>query len=278
MNNQKRNLKVSAPGKIILSGEHAVVHGYPALLTAVNLRLSIKNEVIHSDIPVGGGMGSSAAYAVAKSAYKQAEKGEVWDLEKINKEAYEIEKRQHGNPSGGDNTVSTYGGFLWYRKESENLKVFTKLKTPKSMPRFLIINTGKPNESTGEMIAFVKTRLQAKKREIESTFRNIEQVTKSLLEYLVEGKNYDLKELIKENEELLEDLGVVSKKAKEIIKLVEGAGGGAKVSGAGGIKDGSGVILAYHANMDKLIKVSRAKKLNTFSVKLGQEGVRLERV
>lgn len=32
---------VSAPGKIHLMGEHAVVYGKPALLTAIDLRLSV---------------------------------------------------------------------------------------------------------------------------------------------------------------------------------------------------------------------------------------------
>jgi len=37
-------VKVSAPGKIILSGEHAVVYGYPEILCAVDRRLSVEIE------------------------------------------------------------------------------------------------------------------------------------------------------------------------------------------------------------------------------------------
>ena len=134
-----------------------MVYGYPAILSAVNRRLFVEIEKgqggvgvvptegtswvryaierikeslgresldglrikINSQFPIGCGMGSSAAFAVAITAAVFKFVNYSWNLEKINQIAYEIEKRQHGNPSGGDNTVSAYGGFLWYRKEAE---------------------------------------------------------------------------------------------------------------------------------------------------------------
>lgn len=169
----KKRVKVSAPGKIILSGEHSVVYGCPAILAAIDRRLSVGVEktrggleivsgeppdlvkhafkktkevfrekigkglkiTIDSQIPVGRGLGSSAALAVAVTGAIFKLVNQSWSEEKINKIAYEIEKKQHGNPSGGDNAVSTHGGFLWFRKETEEFKAFFHLAV-QSPPQF----------------------------------------------------------------------------------------------------------------------------------------------
>ena len=156
----QKQVKVSAPGKIILSGEHAVVYGYPAILAAIDRRLSVEvgkgktpenfldnkkllefalSEInknlgkrknisyrikIDSQIPIGCGMGSSAAFAVALSAAVLRYYDKPWNLEKINEIAYGIEKKQHNNPSGGDNTISAYGAFFYIAKKQRPLKFF----------------------------------------------------------------------------------------------------------------------------------------------------------
>ena len=48
---------------------------------------------------------------------------------------------------------------------------------------------------------------------------------------------------------MLEDLGVVGSKAKKIIKKIEEIGGYIKISGAGGVKTGSGWLLAYNPDI-----------------------------
>jgi mevalonate kinase len=41
MENTMKKIRVSVPGKIHFMGEHAVVYGKPALLSAINLRLTV---------------------------------------------------------------------------------------------------------------------------------------------------------------------------------------------------------------------------------------------
>lgn len=79
--------------------------------------------VITSELPLGSGLGSSAAICVSLSAafvalsdsvnLERSQKGWLMfgedELELVNKWAFEGEKIIHGRPSGIDNTVSTYG-------------------------------------------------------------------------------------------------------------------------------------------------------------------------
>jgi mevalonate kinase len=266
-------VKVSAPGKIILSGEHSVVYGYPAIATAVNKRLSItKSGDIHSDIPIGAGMGSSAAFAVAMSAL---EIGKL-DLEKINKAAYKMEKTLHGNPSGVDNTVVTYGGFLWYRKESESFKVFKQIKAKTKLPKLYLLNSGKPSESTREMVELVGRKYKKEKLKTTGIFKDIETVTKEMLRFLIGDSNPDLGKLISENERLLEKLGVVSNSARHLIRMIEKIGGFAKISGAGGKSSGAGMVLVYHKDVDNLSLFAKRNKINIMPVIVGEEGIKVE--
>jgi len=265
---------VSAPGKLILSGEHAVVYGYPAIATAINLRLKVgKSGEIKSDIPIGAGMGSSAAFAVATSTVKI---GKI-DLGKINEMAYKMEKLRHGNPSGVDNTVVTYGGFLWYRKESEGFKTFKQIDAKAKLPKLFLLNSGKPEETTKEMVSLVSEKYKKNKKEVDSIFREIEVVTRDFLSFLLKDSETNIGELIKNNEKLLENLGVVSEKTRKTIRLIEKEGGSAKISGAGGIKDGSGMVIVYHKDMEKLGLIAKKYNFDIFPVKLGEEGIRIEK-
>ncbi len=273
-------LKVSAPGKLIISGEHAVVYGYPALVAAVDKRLSVTlaggKKMIESNIPIGRGMGSSAAYAVATSAVKLFLRDRKLDLNKINETAYRAEKKKHGNPSGVDNTISTYGGLLWFRKESESLKLFSSVKAKRALPKLYLIDTGRPLESTKEMVAKVGRLYKKDPLATEIIFKKVERVTRSFLKYLLGEGAINFQELIKENEALLEKLGVVSNSTINLIREIERIGGAAKVSGARGWKDKSGVLLVYHKNPEKLHIFAKKNNLNPFEVKLGEEGVRIE--
>jgi len=299
-------IKISVPGKIIITGEHAVVYGKPALAAAIDNRLTVTlttypklreagsryamskgklvkkaveimknylgtrfltnfNLQILSDIPSGAGMGSSAALGVGiVTAFLCAATGNSQlDHRLINELAYKVDKFQHGNPSGVDTSTVTFGGFVWYRKEFEFLKSLFKFqfKVANSLQHFYLINTGKPKESTKEMIVKFKP----------NSLNEFEQVTKQITQAIHDEDEQSLMKGIKENERLLEKAGMVSKSTASIIRAIEASGGVAKISGAGGFKDKSGMILVYHRKPEKI-------KLKTIKANLGAGGVRIEKI
>jgi mevalonate kinase len=313
-------ITVSVPGKIHLLGEHSVVYGKPALLSAIDLRLSltiiksdgfscflndedytktlsplknaledaikkglsIKNIhphkiIIKSEIPIGYGLGSSAAissaYTAALLKFLKIKSG----LNLIYKIAIEGEKLFHGNPSGADLEVILKGGYLWFRRESAFFKLsasvnFSKLKKIKP---FVLIDSGKPQESTKEMVIKVANRYRNQKEQTEKLFNNLETLTRYLTTALHNDDEDLLMEIMKKGQKNLENLGVVSKKAKVIIRNIEKLGGVGKILGGGGIKDGTGMLLCYHKDQKKLLNFIRKNNLNYFEVNLSTEGLKI---
>lgn len=145
----------SAPGKIILFGEHAVVYGQPAVALAVDLRLKCRiyfsedflvngwkisrsiNPYIsaaidkvwrgpplsiytESSIPSGSGLGSSAAVSVALTAGLMHMRGGFTERE-VAELAFEVESEVQGRASPIDTSVSSHGyGIFIDRKKGED--------------------------------------------------------------------------------------------------------------------------------------------------------------
>lgn len=306
-----KNISYSAPAKVILSGEHAVVYGKPALVSAINKRLTItviegKNtdpkmaEIIlivkkylqeksilipeknchisiQSDIPIGRGLGSSGALSVAATAsLMEFFTGVQYPPEEINNCAYQIEKIFHKNASGVDPTTSCFGGLIFYRKEFEFLKTISSLHTkiPKEIAENLfLIDSGRPSETTADMVQQVGKLYNNKSKFVENIFQKIERTTKRMVVSLMKEDAEFIKETMVENESLLEKIGVVSPSTRELIETLKPFGVG-KITGAGGKKDGSGYLLYYAAEKIKLEKYLQEKNIFYLPFNPSQEGVK----
>lgn len=304
-------MKIFAPGKCILSGEHAVVYGHPALAMAVDrhavttiatqadqrvsfhlpdlreireftlstlleLQNRIKNNYhrflqgtlnirdvlqtqtelvpfvmslclpqmplteglqvkLHSTIPIGSGMGSSAAtilsiiYAMSQHRRLDFSKEAIYQL------ALEAENMQHGQSSGIDLQVSLYGGACYFH---ENKRYARPLPT---VPLFLV-NTGMPSASTGECVAHAATYF--KTSQIGRDFAAVTQAMETALR-----EEAELLPIIRANHRLLAKIGVVPDKVQQFILALEKMGGAAKISGAGSMSgETAGLLLVMIDN------------------------------
>lgn len=305
-------LKVSAPGKIHLLGEHTVVYGKPALLATVNLRVTVrlnrtnglsdsnnlrkivepivKKELkikkippykleINSQLPIGAGLGSSASVCAAYIAALLSFLKVKWDLNLINELTYQAEKVFHGNPSGGDNSTVVFGGLIWFRKESPDLKIIQPMPftIPKKLAKnFVLINTGKPKETTKQLVEMVCTKFKAQGTKFQKIFDHQEQLVKELLSVVPTGNEKQFIQIIRAGEKNLETLGVVSPFVKTIIRKIENMGGAAKICGAGGKTKATGILLCYHSDSSKIKNIAKFYKLEYIRTSLGVEGLKQE--
>lgn len=231
---------------------------------------------LSSEIPIGSGLGSSASIAVGVVAAVSLLLGEEFDKEIINNIAYQTEQKKHGMPSGGDNSAVTFGGLVWFRKETPELKIIQPIPFPISenlAKNFVVIATGTPEESTGEMVALVKNLYQEKPEVVDNFLESQEKLTRELLSVLKEGNESEFIRIIKAGEQNLEKIGVASEFAQRIIRDIETSGGAAKICGAGGTTKGTGVLLAYHQDKSKIEEIAAKYELPFYSVSIGVNGL-----
>ncbi len=269
-------------GKLLLCGEHAVVHGYPALALAVDratrvalqrvdgptvidspqhdsrlaealacvLPASGLQVTVDTDLPVGRGMGSSAALAVALVKALAALGGEDLDPDNVYDRAMPIERAFHGNPSGVDVAVSARGGCLWFQRGDPPVR-----EPLRPGPwRLVVLDTGEVG-NTAALVAGVAAR----RPEIDAVLARIGTLVHQAREALQDASA--LGPLLTENHALLREIGVSTPRLDELVALALDAGAhGAKLSGAGG----GGIVLALVDDPEPVLAAARARGIDAF--------------
>lgn len=213
------------------------------ILKALPLKLEAGLDItIKSNIPIGRGLGSSAAIIIsilfAINHYFQLN----WSEKEILERAIVAENLQHGKSSGLDLKISLLGGE----------------KFP-SMP-FQFIDTGKPTSSTGDCVLHTQPQFT----QDPSLVKQFEEVVINLKIALQKQDKTTIISCIKQNHALLTQIGVIPKKVQEFINEIEKHGLAGKICGAGSIAgDNAGIVLiAGNNNIDDIINQFGYKKLD----------------
>ena len=261
----------------------ALLYLFVEIVASVNLPGQTNLTVASLGLPVGAGLGSSAAFSVSAAGaflewsalhrlpgepnalhaatsanpvilnQEQVHKPNEERLHTINDWSFVSEQLLHGNPSGLDNTTSTFGGAIVY------------VRTPKSIVRLeefpelslMLINTNVPRE-TRTLVANVGTLRSKHTTVVDSIFTVMQNVVDDFMDGVKtwttstsgeEGSSANdgafsgkrdqaictkMSSLIEINQGLLSSIGVSHPCLDEICNTSQKHGYSAKLTGAGG--------------------------------------------
>jgi mevalonate kinase len=334
-------LIASAPGKVILVGEHAVVYGKLGIATSINKRcfvtvspfkrnilitsknlnlrksltmdeilnfskkineLKIKNKFkeikeigkkdklspiyfvignlmhrysfkpikvsIESKIPKNLGSSSAVFSAIALGVSRYL--GLSLSKKKISGLTYEGDIIAHGGtPSGIDNSIVTYGGFIQYKK-SEGVKRFhIKFELP-----LIFVDSGEPSR-TADTVPYIREQREKNKAFVNSILNRLNLISINFLNALRKKRIEILGKLMYEYYLELRKLKISTRKLDRIIEIAMNSGAlGAKPTGGWG--GGCCIVLAKNkSHIYDLIKNYKKEKFKAFKINIGVDGVKL---
>lgn len=328
----KQKLTSKAPGKLIISGEHSVLYGAPAIAVAVQKyatctitryeaarfillklldlkytkkltldtlktfqkeisktykefldgKVSIREVIqapfellqftlatfLHqsmahnlegakisteSSIPIGCGMGSSAATITSALHAMYSFCGINPRKSEIKNQGQFSENLQHGKSSGLDVYLSTYGGSVRFQNGKSKKIALPELD-------LYVVNTGSPITTTGECTTFTKKFFQS-----DELLKHFDKVTSDIEKTMLSNDMFGFIESVKENHALLNQIRIVPDEVNELISAFEQSGGAGKICGAGAVSGSKGgMVLAVGEQVPYISKRYgyEANKLN----------------
>lgn len=258
-------ITVSAPGKLMLFGEHAVVYDRPCIVTAVSSRIRVTigrtpgrfvidapqvkdvrfvEEAVNlfqkkfkvgngltikteSDFSCQHGFGSSSAVTVATLVALSKLFNKPLTKKEIFDLGYETTLNIQKVGSGFDVAAAVFGGTLYFLTGG---KVIKPLKVD-DLP--LVVGYSGVKADTPTMVKKLKRKM--KKAKMFALFDEIEKIVEKAKIELPKGNWKTVGKLMNENQRILKELGVSIEKLDKMCEAAIKAGAyGAKLSGAGG--------------------------------------------
>ena len=326
---------VSAPGKVTLFGEHAVVYGEPAIAVAIDRRVRVRAErrddgavrveardlvlagfkalftpngsvalegesskvlsalsyvkravevvrdrfgvnvgahmTITSEMPVGAGLGTSAAVAVSVVRAYSLLAGLDLSKDECAELGYQVELSVQGRASRMDTTTSAVGGALYIDPRRE--KIYEALKGVEGL-RGLVVGYVNREASTGEMVDRVKKLKDAYPEVLDHVMRAVGEVSRRARGAIESGNVEEVGRLMNINHGLLEAMGVSTSKLSQMVYAARAAGAlGSKITGAGG---GGCVVALAPQREEEVIAALKAVGATAFKISPTSDGVRVE--
>ena len=186
---------------------------------------------VESELPIGKGLGSSAAIAVAIVRAFDSLLTLGLDDARVNAIAFESEKLAHGTPSGVDNTLATYATPMLFRNEDG--LAFDEIE-PRDAPP-IVLAWGAETGRTSEQVAGVRARRAQSPEHFDALFDEMDRLSKEGARYLEAGNWPALGALMNLCHGLLNAIGVSTPQLERMVSVARLAGAvGAKLTGAGG--------------------------------------------
>ena len=229
---------------------------------------------VNSEIPIGGGLGSSSAFCVSLigSFYHGLNKN--IDKKFICEKAIEIEKLINQNTSGVDCSICTFGGLGIYNK----LFGLKKMKYDIHDFPFLIIDTGISHD-TFELVNQVKKIKERDGKLFKNLCKEYERIFNSSITSLENKKLESLGILMNENHSLLKKLYLSNSVIDKIVNICQiGGTFGNKITGSGG----GGCVLSLidkgEQNLvNQLLNKLDELNLNYFFTNSDDDGLKFEK-
>jgi mevalonate kinase len=248
---------------------------FDAIKMAVEKVMRIRGEKvglnieIDSSVPLGAGLGSSAAVIAAVTAATDSLLKAKMSKEDVFRVVYESEKVLHGTGSGVDPAISTFGGALLFQMDTG----FKPLEVKTDIP--LVVGDTGVQRSTRVQVEKVRSMVEHYPSLFEPLRKAAREIVLRAIDAFKENDLVTLGELMNINQALLYGVGVSDESLEWLINASRKAGAlGAKLTGAGG--GGCMVALAKSEELQGVLEAIARAGGKPFIARKTDEGVKIE--